>query len=503
MRQYRIHLCALALWLLGCTPLLATEWSFPVRFEKSVREQPFTGRVYLFFSKGDSDPRKELNWFHPGYFASKDVKNLPPGEPVTLAAKDDDLLFYPEKPLEFDPAGYRVQAVMRFSDWSRQVGTGAGNGYSNVVPVPPEDSGEQIEPLLVDRVVPPRKFTETDRVKLLEVDSKLMSGFYDRPVSLNAAVILPQEYAAELERKFPVLYVIPGFGGTHFGYRGMDGLYSEVVRSTPTIMVLLDPSCPEGHHVFADSEVNGPWGTALVQEFIPAFEKQFRAIPHREARYLTGHSSGGWSSLWVMVTQPDTFAATWSTSPDPVTFKDFQQIDLYAKHANMYRDEQGEKRPLARDDGEVLLWYQNFDHMETVLGRGGQLRSFEAVFGPRQQDGSPVPAWKRSNGDVIPATIEHWKRYDIVKLLKQNWDEWKPKLAGRIHVHMGTVDTFYLEGATELLQQQMIELGEPDAVTMHEGKNHGTVLTEELMQRIGDEMAAHYAKYFQPDGTVK
>jgi hypothetical protein len=503
MRHYRLSLWTLALWLLICLPLSATEWAFPIQFDKSVRKEAYTGRVYLFFGKGNREPRRGPNWFRPGYFASKDVKNLEPGESVTLAAKDDDLLFYPEKPLQFDPAGYRVQAVMRFNDWPRQAGTGPGNGYSKAVPVPAEDSDEQFEPLIVDQIVPQRTFPETDTVRLLQVDSKLMSDFYDRPVSLNGAVILPEEYDDDPERKFPTLYIIPGFGGTHFGYRGMAGLYSPVLRSTPLIMVLLDPSCPEGHHVFADSDVNGPWGTALVTEFIPALEKQHRAIPHREARYLTGHSSGGWSSLWLMVSQPETFAATWSTSPDPVTFEDFQQIDLYAKKANMYRDEEGEKRPIARVGGEVRLWYQGFDHMETVLGHGGQLRSFEAVFGPRQKDGSPVPAWDRSTGEIFPKTIEHWKRYDIVKRLEQNWDDWKPRLAGRIHVHMGTKDTFYLEGATEILKVKMTELGEPDAVTMHEGKTHGSVLTRDLMTQIGGEIAAHYEKYFQPDRTLK
>lgn len=502
MRYDRLGLLTVTLWLVSGFSLSATEWSFPVQFDKSVRQEPYSGRVYLFFTKGGREPRLGPNWFNPGYFASKDVEKLAPGETVSLSADDEELLFYPEKPLEFDPSEYKVQAVMRFNPWERKVGTGAGNGYSKVMPVTIEDH-EKIASLVVDQIVPQKSFTETESVKLLEVESKRMSDFYGHPVALKAAIILPEEYTDGPERKFPTLYLIPGFGGTHYQYRNYLRLYSSLRESLPMIQVLLDPSCPEGHHVFADSEVNGPWGTALVKEFIPAFENRFRAIPNREARYLTGHSSGGWSSLWLMVSHPETFAATWSTSPDPVTFRDFQRIDLYAENENMYRDAEGNPRPLARSNGEVLLQYQGFDHMETVLGYGGQLRSFEAVFGPRQKDGSPVPAWDRTTGQVIPQTIEHWKQYDIVTLLEQNWDDWKPKLAGRIHVHMGTEDTFYLEGATMLLQESMTKLGEPDAVTMHEGKDHGSVLTSELMQQIADELAAHYAKYFEPDGALK
>ena len=35
---------------------------------------------------------------------------------------------------------------------------------------------------------------------------------------------------------------------------------------------------------------------------IPALEKQFRAVGKPGGRFVTGHSSGGWSSLWLQVT---------------------------------------------------------------------------------------------------------------------------------------------------------------------------------------------------------
>jgi len=42
-----------------------------------------------------------------------------------------------------------------------------------------------------------------------------------------------------------------------------------------------------------------PRGEALVKEFIPYLESQFHLIAKPEARIVTGHSSGGWSSLWL------------------------------------------------------------------------------------------------------------------------------------------------------------------------------------------------------------
>ena len=40
--------------------------------------------------------------------------------------------------------------------------------------------------LVIDQVVKPRAFKETDRVKLAEIDSKLLTDFHKRPVKLRA-----------------------------------------------------------------------------------------------------------------------------------------------------------------------------------------------------------------------------------------------------------------------------------------------------------------------------
>ena len=493
----------IALLSLNSEWLSAAEWSYSTSFSPEISKTSFSGRVYLFFSKGDREPRFGPNWFHPEPFAAKDVSDLKPGQKLTLSSSDPDLLFFPENSAAFDPTGYRVQAVMRFDDWSRKVGTGEGNGFSKPLAIEKDSQKTAADVLIVDRIVPEQQFKETDVIKLCEVHSPSLSKFHGREVKVRAAVILPKEYAAEPDRKYPTLFIIPGFGGTHFV--GSDAWKSrkELQDKLPVIRVVLNPACPYGHHVFADSDVNGPWGSALIEEFLPEYEKRYRAISHREARYLTGHSSGGWSSLWLMVSYPSVFGATWSTAPDPVTFRDFQQVNMYRINENLYYDQCNTVRPLARKAGEVVLWYPDFDHMETVLGRGGQLRSFEAVFGRRQTDGSPVPVWNRETGAIDREAVQSWEKYDIVKKLEAKWTMLNPLLSGRLHVHMGEKDTFYLDGACEILKETMSKFGEPEAVTMHSDRTHFDLLQPELKQQIADEIIAHYQKYFEADGSLK
>lgn len=470
------------------TPLIArAQWRFAVTFSSEVRKEPFSGRVLVLLSQKNQEPRFGPSWFTPEVFCSQDVKDWQPGTPLVFdSEKPDGVLSYPEPFAKLDLKGYRVQAVARFNTWEREIGRGPGNGYSQVETI--IQPGDQ-PTLTIKSLVPEPRYQETHWAKQLRVKSDLLSKFYGRDVFQFGAVLLPASYYDEPERRYPVIFQIPGFGGDHYSatinepIRETNGLGVEFIR------VLLDPSCPLGHHVFADSANNGPRGRALVDEFIPEFDRRFRSIAKPAARVVTGHSSGGWSCLWLQVTYPETFGGVWSTSPDPVDFRDFQQINLYRSGENMYVDAQGQPRPIARVGGTVRLWYRGFNQMEWTLGPGGQLHSFEAVFSPRGVDGKPLLVWDRQTGAVNIQAAKHWEQYDIRLVLERNWQTLGSKLKGKLRVHMGDQDTFYLEGATRLLKESLAKLGSDAIVELHPGKDHGNILSSDFRERMRREMA--------------
>ncbi len=49
--------------------------------------------------------------------------------------------------------------------------------------------------------------------------------------------------------------------------------------------------------------------------------------------------------------------------------------------------------------------------------------------------------------------------YDIVARLQRDWPVLKPDLDGKIHVYVGTADTFYLDGAAHRLDTALKALG--------------------------------------------
>jgi hypothetical protein len=131
--------------------------------------------------------------------------------------------------------------------------------------------------------------------------------------------------------------------------------------------------------------------------------------------------------------------------------------------------------------------------MEDTMGRGGQLGSFEAVFSPKGADGRPRKLWDRATGAIDPEVAKSWEAYDIRLKLEREWKAISPKLAGKIHVWMGDVDTFYLDGAARLLKESLTGLKSDAVVEMFPNKTHALV-DRTLRTRMNEEMAAAIRK---------
>jgi hypothetical protein len=86
--------------------------------------------------------------------------------------------------------------------------------------------------------------------------------------------------------------------------------------------------------------------------------------------------------------------------------------------------------------------------------------SFDAVFSPRGPDGRPMPMFDRDTGAVDPAVVAYWRdHYDVAYRITHDWPQLKPDLDGKIHLAVGTADTFYLDGAAHRLQAALDSVG--------------------------------------------
>ena len=218
----------------------------------------------------------------------------------------------------------------------------------------------------------------------------------------------------------------------------------------PMIWVMLDESIPQGTHEFADSVNNGPWGAALTTEFIPHLEQKFRMDAKPTGRLLNGHSSGGWATLQLQINYPKVFGGTWSTSPDPSDFHDFTNVDLYARECqpvSQARRIAGSHHARQRQGGG--------DHGRTGAPRrgAGALRRADCTrstgcFRPRARAARRSRCSIVRPGQVHPDVVAYWRdHYDLAHIVESTWAQRGADLKGRIHVMVGTADTFYLDGS--------------------------------------------------------
>ena len=162
----------------------------------------------------------------------------------------------------------------------------------------------------------------------------------------------------------------------------------------------------------------------------------------------------------------------------------------------MFTDKEGKNRPIARRGSTPMLFVHPFSDMERPI-RGEQLGSFEGVFSPRGTYGEPLELWDRETGKINPAVAHAWEKYDIGLILRTHWKKLAPKLKGKLHVYMGDMDTFYLDGAVRLLQADMKALGSDAKIEIFPG-DHGSVMTSALLKRIEIEMADQYRNSVKP-----
>ena len=331
---------------------------------------------------------------------------------------------------------------------------------------------------------------DVEHVELFRVKSELLSEFWGRAMFLEAGVVVPPD----IEPGDPICFSIHGFGGSHRGAwtQGAQLLHWMSIAGYPRMLyVYPNANSAFGHTCFADSVNNGPYARAFVEELVPAVESFFGAGGRPGSRFLTGHSSGGWAALWLQVTYPDFFGGAWATAPDSVDFRDSSGLDLY-EFTNAYVDPDGGEIPIVRQGGEFVMTTRQ---VSTHAEHGAQLLSFEAVFSPRGDDGRPMQLFNRESGAIDGAVAAAWTRYDIRRYIEARADALRGPLSGKLHVFVGSQDTFRLEGAVKLLGAQLAALDQEATVIVADGRNHFDLLQphaelwpEGLLTRIHREM---------------
>jgi hypothetical protein len=474
---------------------------------------PLEGRLILMLSRDlKREPRSHVSpdeALDAPYMFGLDVANLTPGKTVTV---DDAAFGWPSRRLSDLPAGdYQVQAVLNRYEtfhmgdgrvlelppdhgegqqWARK----PGNLYSAPIFIHVDAAHPPAATVLLDRTIAPiEPKTDTVFVRHIRIRSELLSRFWGRDVYLRAHVLVPKDFDQHPEAHYPLMVFhghfpddISGFRETppdpdlapdysqRFHLAGYNRIQQQeayefyqkwISPKFPRFLVVeIDHANPYYDDSYAVNSANlGPYGDAINTELIPEIEKRFRGIGQGWARFTYGGSTGGWEALATQIFYPDMYNGAFAACPDPIDFRAYTLIDLYTDKNAYVR--QGEalaiERPAMRNYlGEIAATQRDSNYMELVQGdhgrSGGQYDIWQAVFGPVGADGYPAPIFDKLSGQIDPAIAAYWREhYDLSHTLERDWATLAPKLQGKIHIYVGTADTYYLTDAVYFAQARI------------------------------------------------
>jgi hypothetical protein len=452
------------------------------------RSEATTGMVYVAVSRDNQRTPIEQASPTGAPLFSKFVEGLQVGTPVAITTADRG---HPIASLgELSAGDYWVQPFVnvytRFAradgktvwlhmdqgegqNWKRS----PGNVYGEPVRVTFDPRATAPIRLVADKVIPPiQPPGDTTQVKRIRIESRILTKWWGHPIYLGATVLVPKDYDAHPNVRYPVNYEQGHFSLRAPGGFGSGGAFDAfwLAADTPRMIyvTLQHPSPYYDDSYGVNSENNGPFGDAILQELVPAVEAKFRVIGEPWARMLSGGSTGGWIAAAHQVFYPDFYGGAFASCPDAVDFRYHQIVDIYAD-SNAYVIDKGwlkvDRPNQVRVDGNIESMMKDDNHYELVVGdksrSGGQWDIWEATYSPVGADGYPKRLWDKTTGQIDKTVASEWRKYDLRHILETNWSTLGPKVGHKLNVYVGDMDSYYLNDAVEKLNEFLVKADNP------------------------------------------
>ena len=485
-------------------PSTPTRLRFGISFPAARSAEPLDGRIILVISNNDRrEPRFENNVYDADTQLAFgiDVDSLRPGQEAYV----DGMTFgYPLKSIgDIPPGDYWVQAVLnKYTTFHRDDGhvvklhmdqgegqhwnTSPGNLYNKPMKVHVDPATDGTIHLSLDEEIPPLPQPhDTKYVKYVRIQSPLLTKFWGRPMYLGAIVLLPEGFDTHPNAHYPLMINHGHFEAELRNFhetprpnaKGPDPAYEFYKQWTSPgfprmLQVVIQHANPYYDDSYAvNSENVGPYGDAINHELIPYIEKRFRGIGEGWARGMFGGSTGGWETLATQIFYPDDYNGAWAACPDAIDFRMYEVINIYDDRNAFYNNGDWKKTPHAdgRDYYDHLLAVTEEDvHWELVLGThgrsGDQWNIWQAVYSPVGADGYAKYIWDPMTGVIDHDVANYWKEhYDLRNILQRDWATLGPKLTGKIHLYVGTMDTWHLNNAVYLMEDFLKQTKNPPA----------------------------------------
>ncbi|GAA0083618.1 hypothetical protein UT300007_00570 [Clostridium sp. CTA-7] len=227
----------------------------------------------------------------------------------------------------------------------------------------------------------------------------------------NYGVYLPEEYVENLDKKYPVLYVLHGWGGNITNTIDETRIDSKSILDNlitnkeikPMIVVFIDG--------FNSFYVDGPtfkMKSAIVNDLIPLIDSKYRTLNNKSNRAIAGISMGGFGSLNIALSNSNKFdsvglmsPAIWDTIEENNIIYGSPLVEKYYENSykNLIREVKSKDINIFLYHGEddEVISYDNIENFVSYARDSG----FDVKYELQNQGTHSWPTWREMYPKVL------------------------------------------------------------------------------------------------------
>jgi enterochelin esterase-like enzyme len=319
----------------------------------------------------------------------------------------------------------------------------------------------------------PRPAGGAGTVEKITVHGKALEGNLegDSP-DREATVYLPPSYAADQNRRFPVIYLLHGYGGRDDTFtarlatlaESSDRLaaaqgFSSAIVVTPNAFTLHKGS------MYSNSPTIGDWERFIAEDLVAYIDGHYRTLPNRMSRGLAGHSMGGYGALRIGMKRPDVFFSLYLMSSCCLTANRNPNLEGMAASEAIKTREQAEEASRGRGFGPSV-----------------NLAS-AAAWSPNPNNAPLYLDLPVKDGKVRPDIVAKWVANAPLEMIDQYVDNLKKYYA--IAMEIGTADG--LLASNKQLHDAMARLRVPHSYEEYDGDH---------TNKVKDRIELHVLPFF-------
>ena len=302
------------------------------------------------------------------------------------------------------------------------------------------------------------------RLERTTIVSELLRGNplgdpHERPIW----VYLPPGYD-DADVRYPTVYVLQGYTGHVAMWANRTAFRQPFIetadavfaagRAPGCVVVYVDAWTAYGGSQFVDSPGTGRYHSYLCDEVVPWVDANYRTIPARASRAISGKSSGGFGAMITPMLRPDLFGALATHAGD--SLYELCYVPTFGKSARLLRDY----------DHDIQRWWSEFRSRTAFTKEADDrlliLLGCTACFSA-DDDGVPVLPFDPRTGQLRPEVWDRWLAWDPVRMVDRYADALRSLHA--IWIDAGTRDEWYLDLGAEAFRAGLDRIGVPaDAV---------------------------------------